>query len=91
MDACSLASLAQLLPTSDQIKTGLSILGSIVIAASVITSITPTPTPGSRLARVYRYIEIAAVLFGRAKDTGALPATPAADKALAEAIAIARK
>jgi hypothetical protein len=91
MDGCVIASLTQLAPTADQIKTGLSILGSVVIGASVITSITPTPAAGTRLARAYRYIEIAALLFGRAKDRGVLPATPAADKALADAIAIAKR
>jgi hypothetical protein len=85
--ACSLASL---IPTAGQVETGLSILGSVVIAASMITSLTPTPAPGTRLARVYRCLELAALLFGRAKDTGALPATPQVDKALAEAIAFAK-
>jgi len=83
MDACSLTSL---IPSADQIKTGLSVIGSVVIAASVITSATPTPVAGTRAARVYRYIELAALLFGRAKQTGALPATPRVDKSLEDAL-----
>jgi hypothetical protein len=90
MDGCSLSTLSQLLPTGEQVKTALSVVGSIVIAASVITSMTQTPAAGTRLARIYRYLELAALLFGRAKQTGLLPATAAADRALAKAIAIAR-
>jgi hypothetical protein len=90
MDGCSLPALTQLIPTAEQVKTALSVVGSIVIAASVLTSITPTPAAGTRLARIYHYLELAALLFGRAKDAGVLPATAAADRALAKAIAIAR-
>jgi hypothetical protein len=76
------------MPTMDEIKTGLSILGSVVIPASLVTSWTPTPPPGTRLARAYHYLELAALLFGRAKDSGVLPATPNVDKGLADAIAL---
>ena len=88
MDACSIGAL---IPSADQVKTGLSVLGSVVIAASLATSWSPTPAPGTRLARLYRCLELAALLFGRAKDTGALPPAAAADRALAEAIALARQ
>ena len=91
MDGCAVASLMQLVPTWDQAKTALSVIGSVVIAASLLTSATPTPAPGTKLARAYRYLELAALLFGRAKDTGRLPATVAVDKALADAIALASK
>jgi hypothetical protein len=90
MDGCSLSTLNQLIPTAEQVKTALSVVGSIVIAASVLTSITPTPAAGTRLAHIYRYLELAALLFGRAKQAGVLPATIAADRALAKAIALAR-
>jgi hypothetical protein len=62
----------------------------VVIAASVLTSVTPTPAAGTRLARAYRWLELAALLFGRSKETGELPATPAIDKSLAEAIALVK-
>jgi hypothetical protein len=87
MDGCAVAAL---IPSWDQVKAGLSVVGSIVIAASLFTSWTPTPAQGTRLARIYRFIEIAALLFGRAKDTGVLAATPAIDKVLQEAIDLAR-
>jgi hypothetical protein len=79
------------LPSLEQTKTALSVLGSVVIAASLITSLTPTPAPGSKLARIYRWIEIAALLFGRAKETGQLPATPQLDNALKTAIEVIEK
>lgn len=83
MDSCSLVAL---IPNVDQVKTALSVIGSVVITASLVVSLTPTPAPGTRLARLYRYIELAALLFGRAKQTGQLPATPQLDKALEDAL-----
>jgi hypothetical protein len=77
MEACS---LIDMLPTADQVKTTLSVFGSIDVAASVLTSCTPTPAPGSPRARLYRYLELAARLFGRAKETGLLPPDRAVDK-----------
>ena len=88
MEVCSYWALV---PTTDQLKTWLSILGSVVIAASIITSMTPTPAPGCRLARAYRVLELAALLFGRAKDTGLLPAATKTDQALKEAIELVKK
>ena len=87
MDGCSVAAL---LPSIEQAKTWLSAVGSVVIAASVLTSITPTPEPGTRLARIYRYVELSALLFGRAKDRGLLPKMPQIDKPLADAIALVK-
>jgi hypothetical protein len=92
MDGCALApALIGLIPSWDHVATGLSVLGSLVITASLVTSLTPTPAAGTRLARVYRVIEIAALLFGRAKQMGQLPATPQVDQALEEALALVRK
>jgi hypothetical protein len=88
MDGCALPAL---IPSWDELKTGLSVLGSVVITASLVTSLTPKPAAGTRLARVYRVVEIAALLFGRAKETGALPAIPELDRSLEEAIALVRK
>lgn len=91
MDSCTLAAL---IPSVDQVKTGLSVIGSIVIAASLVTSLTPTPAQGTTLARAYRYLEIAALLFSHAKGTGELPGTPqldALDKSLEAAIELVRK
>jgi len=87
MDGCTLTAL---MPSADQIKTVLSVLGSVVISASLVTSLTPTPAPGTKLARIYQLIEYAALLFGRAKQTGVLPATPQLDKALEDALKIAK-
>jgi hypothetical protein len=90
VDGCAVAAL---IPSWDQVKAALSVtsailsvIGSIVIAASLATSWTSTPAPGTRRARLYRCLELAALLFGRAKDTGALPATPQVDSVLREAI-----
>lgn len=95
MDGCAVAAL---IPSWDQVKAALSVLsailsviGSIVIAASLATSWTPTPQPGTRRARLYRWLELAALLFGRAKDTGVLPATPQVDAVIREAIELARR
>lgn len=87
MDGCTFTAL---IPTMDQLKTALSILGSIVIGASLVVSLTPTPPPGTRLARIYRAIELAALVFGRAKETGQLAAVPRVDKALQDAIELVR-
>src|SRR5260370_66833 len=67
MDGCALASL---IPSADQVETFLAVLGTIVTAASALAAATPTPAPGTRAARLYRYLEIAALLVGRAKETG---------------------
>ena len=41
----------------------------IVLSASVITAMTPTPDPTTLLGKIYQYIEIAALVVGRAKDS----------------------
>jgi hypothetical protein len=94
MSGCNLGSLV---PSGDQVYAFLSaagyvtsIIGSVVIAASLVTSWTTTPTPGTRRAAAYRYLERAALLFGRAKDTGVLPPTPRLDAELKRAIDLVR-
>jgi len=87
MDGCALASL---IPSADQVEGFLAVLGTVVTAASALAAATPTPPPGTRAARLYRYLEIAALLVGRAKETGTLPATPS-DRAVAEALALVRR
>ncbi|HYD06880.1 MAG TPA: hypothetical protein VEC60_14195 [Reyranella sp.] len=67
-----------------------AIAGVVVMVASGITALTPTPAPGSRLARVYRCIEIAAVMVGYAKDTGLLPRHQAAERVGAGILGVAR-
>jgi hypothetical protein len=92
MNSCTtLAALATLLPSLDQLKTGLSLVGSIVIGASLLVSLTPKPPAGTRLARLYRALELAALLFGHAKETGELRALPQFDSALQDAINLVRE
>lgn len=66
----------------------LATVGSVVIGASLFVSKTSTPAPGSTRAKVYRYIELAALLFGKAKQTGMLPAEPAVDRLVGDAVAV---
>lgn len=46
---------------------GIAILGSVVIIASLITAGTKTPDPSTKLGKVYRVIELLALVVGRAK------------------------
>lgn len=62
-------------------------LGSVVIGASVYCSKTATPEPGSRRATIYRWIELSALIFGKAKEDGLLPATPRIDHDVGEIVA----
>lgn len=66
----------------------LAIAGSVVMGASVYISSTATPAPGSARANVYRYIELAALVFGKAKQTGILPAEPALDRLVGDVVAV---
>jgi hypothetical protein len=47
---------------------GIAILGSIVLIASLITAGTNTPDPATRLGKLYKVIEVLALVVGRAKD-----------------------
>jgi hypothetical protein len=42
----------------------------IVVAASVVAAVTPTPTPGTIYARLYKIVDLFAANVFRAKDTG---------------------
>lgn len=46
---------------------------AVHFGASVFTAATPTPDPQSPLGRLYRIVELVALVAGRAKDTGIPP------------------
>jgi len=58
--------LSQFLPSSNWF----AVITALVTLASAITAATPTPVPGTLLAKFYKLIEIIALNIGRAKDTG---------------------
>jgi hypothetical protein len=58
----------------------LSVAGAILLPASAFVATTKTPAPGSFWSTVYKGIEIAALVVGKAKDTG-LPAAIASGNA----------
>tara|TARA_R100000908_G_C3655869_1_gene85447 strand:- start:260 stop:472 length:213 start_codon:yes stop_codon:yes gene_type:complete len=47
-----------------------SVITSIVCAASIICSLTPTPKDDALVGKLYKIIEIAALNIGKAKDPG---------------------
>lgn len=44
----------------------------IMVTASAIAAVTPTPNPASVFGKLYRVLEILALNFFKAKDTGAV-------------------
>ena len=46
------------------------VVAAIITLASTIAAITPTPKPGTPLAKVYGIIDFLALNIGKAKDTG---------------------
>jgi len=52
------------------IEPALSITGSIVMVASLMTAGTSTPDPQTTLGRVYRAVEVLALVSSKAKDRG---------------------
>jgi len=46
----------------------INVATGIVTIASIITAATPTPKPDSALGRIYRLIEVFALVVGRAKQ-----------------------
>ena len=47
-----------------------NIITAIIALASVIAAATPTPAPGTFLAKLYAFIDFAALNIGKAKDKG---------------------
>ena len=66
-----------------------AIAGAVVTVASAFCAATPTPDPKTPLGKIYRGIEIAGLLVGKAKEAGFVPADPAVDKIAAGAVAAA--
>lgn len=48
----------------------LNVITAIIALASAIAAATPTPTPGTFLAKLYAFIDFAALNIGKAKDKG---------------------
>lgn len=71
------------------ITTGFEIACAVVTVASGICAATPTPPPGTVWGRVYRGIEIAGLVVGRAKQRGLVPANPAIDGLAGDAVKVA--
>ena len=46
------------------------IVASVIALASAIAAVTPTPAPGTLLAKVYSIVDLLALNVGKAKDTG---------------------
>jgi hypothetical protein len=60
----------------------------IVAAAALLNSIIPTPDPATPAGKIYKVLELLALSFLRAKETGIPPQSPAAlADQIAEAIA----
>lgn len=54
-------------------------------AAAIVVALTPTPNPSSSLGKLYKILEIIALNFGRAKESG-IPASALADEVAAALI-----
>ena len=48
----------------------LNVITAIIALASAIAAATPTPAPGTFLAKLYALIDFAALNIGKAKDKG---------------------
>lgn len=46
------------------------IVTAVIALASAIAAVTPTPAPGTPLAKVYAVIDFLALNIGKSKDTG---------------------
>ena len=66
--AGALSGIEALSPYLDYGVHGIAILGSVVLIASLITAGTKTPDPATKLGKVYKVIEVLALVVGRAKD-----------------------
>lgn len=47
-----------------------TVITAVIALASSIAAITPTPAPGTFLAKLYALIDLAALNIGKAKDKG---------------------
>lgn len=56
------------------------IAAAVVTLASAVCAMTPTPDPSTTWGKVYRFIEMAAMVVGKAKQTGIVPSNPKIDK-----------
>lgn len=63
------AGVAEVVPTAyvDVTAQVISIAGAICVVASIITASTKTPDPSTLLGKVYKVIELCALVVGRAK------------------------
>ena len=52
-------------------------------AAALIVSLTPTPNPSTTWGKVYKFIELVALNFGKAKETGNASAVSVAEEVAA--------
>lgn len=52
------------------------VVTAVIALASAIAALTPTPTEGSTLAKLYKIIDVLALNVGKAKDKGAVVAQP---------------
>lgn len=46
------------------------VVAAVIALASAIAAITPTPSEGSTLSKLYKVIDLLALNVGKAKDTG---------------------
>ena len=53
---------------SIDLETAVQLMGAFSLIASVIVSMTETPLDDRWWARIYPYLEKAALIFGKAKD-----------------------
>ena len=56
----------------------LSAAGGIVIAASLVTAHTRTPAPDTVLGKIYKGIELLALVYGKVKESSAADSAPKA-------------
>lgn len=50
-----------------------NVVTAVVALASAIAAITPTPKPGTTLAKIYSVLDFLALNIGKAKDKGPTP------------------